>query len=208
MAQDFHTGIQSLDRELPHGIPPGSLLLVKAQPDTQSELLLQSFANDSPSIYITTMRSKDAVEEQFENADFLSKKPEVYGVDQSSPLDELKEHLASFPEDCYIIIDSIDIIERQDKVRYQKFLTKLQEHMLKTDSVAILHGYKYDAEEPENRTITEGISDIIFNLVFEENSGEIETKLIVSKFRGGKALDEVVKIKLTDTVDVDTSHEI
>lgn len=208
MAQDFHTGIQSLDRELPRGIPPGSLLMVKAKPDTQSELLLQSFVNDSTAIYITTLRSKDAVEEQIENADFLTKRPQVYGVDQGSPLDDLKEHLTSLPEDCYIIIDSIDILEEEDSIRYQNFLTNLQEHMLKTGSVAILHGYKYDGEEPRNRTITEGISDIIFNLMFEENSGEIETKLIVSKFRGGKALDEVVKIKLTDTVDVDTSHEI
>lgn len=209
MNDEFYTGIQPLDRELSSGIPPGSLLLLKARPDTQSELLLQTFMNNKDSVYITTNRSKEAVENGLEKSPFLSNLPHLIEVSRESPLDDLKQKVHSLPEDCYVIIDAIDILEQLGATRYQTFLNELQSHMIETDSVAVLHCYKYlNQSPPNNRHLTEGISDIVFNLEFIEDSGDIETKLIVSKFRGGKALDEAVKVKLTNTVQVDTSRDI
>lgn len=208
---DFYTGIQPLDRELPDGIPEGSMLLLKARPDTQSELVLQTFANNSDTVYITTHRDEPVVEERLEASPFLSSMPHIVDIDPSSPLDDLNQKVHSFPEECYIIIDVIDLVENLDTDRYRNFLNDLQNHLSNTDSVAIIHAYKYPDENqnpPENRVLTEGISDIVFNLLFTEDGGDIETKLLVSKFRGGKALDEAVKVRLTDTVQVDTSRDI
>jgi len=184
-------------------------LLLKARPDTQSELILQKFANDSDSIYITTTRNEATVETKLKDSRFLSNMPHIIDIDPSSPLDDLNKKLHSFPENCYIIIDAIDMIENLDQERYRKFLNDLQNHLENTESVGVLHAYKYQNEEPpENRFLTEGIVDIVFNLKFNEDGGDVENKLIVSKFRGGRALEEAVKIKLTDTVEVDTSRDI
>lgn len=208
---EFHTGIQPLDRELPDGIPEGSLLVLKARPDTQSELVLQTFANNSDTVYITTHRDKPIVEDRLEKSPYLTSMPHVIAIDPSSPLDDLNQKVHSFPEECYVIIDSIDLVEDLDLDRYRNFLNDLHNHLSNTDSVGIIHAYKYPNENqipPSNRFLTEGIADIVFNLVFSEESGDVETKLIVSKFRSGKALDEAIKVRLTDTVQVDTSRDI
>lgn len=208
---EFYTGIQPLDRELPDGIPEGSMLVLKARPDTQSELVLQTFANNSDTVYITTHRDKSIVEDKLETSPYLSSMPHVIQVDPASPLDDLNQKVHSFPEDCYIIIDAVDLVEDLDQDRYRNFLNDLQNHLANTESVGILHAYKYPDENqnpPSNRFLTEAISDIVFNLRFSEDSGDVETKLIVSKFRSGKALDEAVKVRLTDTVQVDTSRDI
>jgi len=210
MGDEFYTGIQPLDREMASGLPPGRLLMLKARPDTQSELLLQTFMNNKDSVYITTNRTEEAVKNGLEDSPFLSNLPHIIELSPDSPLDDIKQKVHSLPEDCYVIIDSIDTLEELDSNRYQNFLNELQEHMIETESIAVLHAYKYldGRMPPKNRQITEGISDIVFNLEFIEDSGDIETKLIVSKLRGGKALDEAIKVKLTSTVQVDTSRDI
>lgn len=209
MAGEFRTGIQSLDRELPDGILPGSLVLLKARPDTQSELLLQTFSNNKDTVYITVHRDKPLVEERLKNSPFLTNMPHIIDISQSSPLDDLKQKIQSIPEDCYVIIDSIDLIERLDADRYRNFLNEFQNALVNTKSVGFMHAYKYeDQTPPQSRVMTEGICDVIFNLKFHDEGEDINTRLVVSKFRGGKALDKSLKLTLTDTVDVDTSRDI
>lgn len=209
MANEFRTGIQPLDRELPDGILPGSLVLLKARPDTQSELLLQTFANNKDTVYITVHRDKPLVEDALERSPFLTNMPHIIDISQSSPLDDLKKKIQSIPDGCYVLIDSIDLIEDRDSERYRTFLNEFQNALVNTNSVGIMHAYKYrNQSPPESRVMTEGICDIIFNLQFSDEGDETNTRLVVSKFRGGKALDETVKVKLTDTVQVDTSRDI
>lgn len=209
MAGEFRTGIQSLDRELPDGILPGSLVLLKARPDTQSELLLQTFSNNRDTVYITVHRDKPLVEERLKNSPFLTNMPHIIDISQSSPLDDLKQKIQSIPEDCYVIIDSIDLIERLDSDRYRNFLNEFQNALVNTESVGFMHAYKYEKQSPPTaRVMTEGICDVIFNLQFSDDGEDINNRLVVSKFRGGKALDKSLKLTLTDTVDVDTSRDI
>jgi len=55
--------------------------------------------------------------------------------------------------------------------------------------------------------VTEQVADVIFDLRTTVTGTEMN-RLIVPKFRGGAALEEPLKLKLTDTVSVDTSRDI
>jgi DNA repair protein RadA/Sms len=49
---------------------------------------------------------------------------------------------------------------------------------------------------------------VIFDLRTTVTSAEIVNRLVVPKFRGGAALEEPLKLKLTDSVSIDTSRDI
>jgi KaiC/GvpD/RAD55 family RecA-like ATPase len=79
--------------------------------------------------------------------------------------------------------------------------------MINTGGLTVLHGMK-TAATPQNRGLTEHMADIVFDLDTEVKGSEIENRLAVPKFRGGRALDETIKLRLTEEVDVDTSRDI
>ena len=55
--------IDALDRELEGGLPGGSLVAYTAPPASQSELLLQELTAARDTLYMTTERTEDAVED-------------------------------------------------------------------------------------------------------------------------------------------------
>ena len=52
------------------------------------------------------------------------------------------------------------------------------------------------------------MSDIIWQLRRDVHTTGVEYLLVVSKFRGGCALTEPVKLELTDGIEIDTSRDI
>ncbi|MEF8822069.1 MAG: hypothetical protein V5A52_07315 [Halovenus sp.] len=60
----LQTGIQQIDRELDGGIEQGSLLSVIAGPATQSEALFQQLIGERPTLYLTTLREPESVEQR------------------------------------------------------------------------------------------------------------------------------------------------
>jgi hypothetical protein len=52
------------------------------------------------------------------------------------------------------------------------------------------------------------MADVIFDLKTTVSGSEIENRLAVPKFRGGRALDETIKLQLTEQVTIDTSRDI
>src|SRR6056297_1102355 len=60
----LQTGIQRIDRELDGGIEQGSLLSVIAGPATQSEALFQQLIGERPTLYLTTLREPESVEQR------------------------------------------------------------------------------------------------------------------------------------------------
>ena len=201
------TGISVLDSELQGGIPAGSIVLLKADPASQSELFLYELTAERPTLYLTTVRSDQAVQDAINNAKTRTGSPSVRDVGGDAPLDRANRLVGTLPEESTLIVDVVDTLEQYDRARYRRFLNELQTQMVNTGGIAVLHGMKGDSV-PDNRDLTAHVADVVFDLHTDVNSTEVVNRLIVPKFRGGKALSEPIKLQLAEEVRIDTSRDI
>ncbi|KAB1196157.1 MULTISPECIES: transcriptional regulator [Haloferax] len=201
------TGIDVLDRQLGGGIPAGSVVLLAADPASQSELFLNELTRTRGTLWITTLRSEVAVSDALERCPNPTGNPTIRDVGGDAPLDTANKLVRDLPEGANLIIDVVDILERNEVPRYRKFLNGLQTHMVNTRGLTVLHGLKGESV-PQNRDLTEHMADIVFDLSTKIETSEIENRLAVPKFRGGQALSETIKLRLADQVTVDTSRDI
>jgi archaellum biogenesis ATPase FlaH len=79
--------------------------------------------------------------------------------------------------------------------------------MINTGGVAVLYALSGESI-PANRDITHGMADVILDLETSVVGSDIINVLSVPKYRGGRALDETIKLKLTERVSIDTSRDI
>jgi KaiC/GvpD/RAD55 family RecA-like ATPase len=200
-------GIGSLDRQLEGGLPAGSVVAYCAPPASQSELLLYEFTARRETLYLTTDRSEDAVADALGKATCPTGDPEVRFVPGDAPLENARRMVRGVGEETNVIIDTGDLLERTDRGRYQRFLNELGNHMQNTGSLAFLHCMRTDTES-DLRATTQHMADVVFDLYQERHGTEVETRLGVPKFRGGRALSETIKLELEERVRVDTSRDI
>jgi len=208
------TGIPMLDRELEGGIPPGRMLSLVAPPETQSELLVKEMAISRPTVYISTFRPEWEIREELhdhqqkaDDEQVIDNDLQVSYVDPEILLDEPMEYIGDIPKGANLIIDSINEFELEDRKRYVAFLNTVKEVLWDTGSVGLFYGIE-EATDPPARSLTLKRSDLVWQLDRTVKANEIQTVLIISKFRGGKALTEPVKLVLTDDVQVDMSRDI
>ncbi|MDS0292659.1 RAD55 family ATPase [Halogeometricum luteum] len=206
MSDRLTTGITVLDRELGGGIPAGSIVALLADPASQSELFLYELTAVRGTLYLTTVRSDQAVEDAISRTRTRVGSPTVRDVGAEAPLDAANKLVRDLPEGANLIVDVVDVLEAADPVRYRAFLNGLQTHMVNTGGLAVLHGMKGDA--PTNRRYTEHMADVVFDLRTAVDGAEIENRLAVPKFRGGRAPEETIKLRLSEQVAVDTSRDI
>ncbi|SFG79309.1 RecA-superfamily ATPase, KaiC/GvpD/RAD55 family [Halopelagius inordinatus] len=207
MSERLTTGIDVLDRQLDGGIPAGSIVFLGAEPASQSELFLYELTAVRGTLYLTTVRSDAAVLDAVNRTPGTVGSPTVRDIGASAPLDSANKLVTELPEGANLIVDVVDVLEEAGTARYREFLNELQTHMVNTGGLAILHGLKTD-DAPRNRRYTEHMSDVVFDLQTEVEGAEIENRLAVPKFRGGKAPEETIKLRLSEQVTVDTSRDI
>lgn len=207
MAGRLATGITVLDRQLEGGIPGGSIVVLEAEPASQSELFLYELTATRGTLYLSTVRSEQAVRDGFDRATTRVGKPTVREIGGDAPLDKVNRLVGTLPEEANLIIDVADVLERYDRARYRHFLNGLQTTMVNTGGMAILHGLKGESV-PGNRDMSKHVADVVFDLRTDISGAEVENRLVVPKFRGGKALTEPIKLKLTEAVSIDTSRDI
>ena len=207
MAKRLPTGIDVLDRRFDGGIPRGSVVQFAADPASQSELLLYEWTAARGTLYLTTLRSQAAVADAVRNTRTRVGSPTVREIGGDAPLDTANRLVGTLPEGANLIIDVTDPLERMDRTRYRNFLNVLQTAMVNTGSVAFLHCMK-GGNEPENRVMTEHVADVVWDLRTAVRGTDVVNHLAVPKFRGGRALDETVKLKLEESVTIDTSRDI
>jgi len=202
-------GIDVLDRQLDGGIPTGSIVLFSADPASQSELLLYEVTAVRMALYLTTIRSDQAVQDALDRTSQYTRvgEPTIRDIGVEAPLDQANKLLGTLPTESTLIIDTLDPLERQEPNRYRYFLNQLQTGMRNTESIAILHAMD-GRSVPALRDITEHMADVVFHLNTEIQGTEIVNRLSVPKFRGGSALDETIKLKLSTGVSIDTSRDI
>lgn len=207
MADRLPTGITVLDRQLGGGIPEGSIVFLKAPPASQSELFIYELTAARGTLYLTSVRSATAVDDAVERVQGRVGNPTVRDIGGDAPLDRAHDLVRDLPERANLILDIVDPLERRDPARYRGFLNELQTHMVNTKSLALIHGMK-GKSEPENRHMTEHMADLVFDLQTTVDGSEVENRLAIPKFRGGSALEETIKLQLTEEVSIDTSRDI
>ena len=207
MSERLRTGIDVLDRKLDGGIPPGSIVALVAQPASQAELFLYELTATRGTLYISVDRTGDFVSTSIESAETRTGDPSVRDVGGEAPLDDAAKLISTLPQDSNLIIDPVDVLERQEPSRYRNFLNGLQNQISNTGSLAVLHCLDGNTVPPLRDT-TEHMADIVFQLDTTVKGDRIENHLAVPKFRGGQALSDVIKLELSDQVDIDTSRDI
>jgi KaiC/GvpD/RAD55 family RecA-like ATPase len=207
MADRLRTGISALDRELEGGIPPGSVVALTAPPASQAELFLYELAGERGTLYLTLDRTSDAVRDSLGSAPVAIGDTTVRDVTGDAPLDNASRLVSALPESSNLIVDPIDVLERRDPTRYRNFLNELQNHIYNTGGLALLHGLD-GRDVPALRDTTEHMADVVFQLETVTNGDRVENRLTVPKFRGGRALSDVIKLDLERTIEIDTSRDI
>ena len=201
------TGVEVLDREIAGGLPPGSVVAYQAPAASQGELLLYELTNPRPTLYLSTDRTEDAVKDAIEAANAPTGDPYVRLINGEDKIDAAKRAIRQAFDDMTVIIDPVDNLERSSRARYETMLNELKTHMRNTGGVAFLHSLS-GPNEPELRASTQHIADVIFDLEMSVKAGELETRLSVLKYRGGRIPAEPIKLDLTERVRVDTSRDI
>lgn len=208
------TGIRDLDRNLGGGIPPGRLVAFTAPAETQGELFVKQIASQHDSLYLSSLRPRWEVEETVR--DFLQQagragadrvRTHVRSLDPDDRLGEARDHIADVQDRSILVVDSADELEAEPEADYVAFLNELKRSLWDTGSAGLLHCFERDSDRP-GRRVTLRMADIVWELRRSVEPGDVEYLLVVSKFRGGRALTEPVKLELTDEVRIDTSRDI
>jgi KaiC/GvpD/RAD55 family RecA-like ATPase len=208
MSARLPTGIDVLDRKLEGGIPAGSIITLEADPASQAELLLYELTSTRGTLYLSTGRSDQAVQDGLERTSAETGNPTIRHVGtDGEPLDQAQQLIRALPESANLIIDPADVLERRDQDRYTNFLNELQTQMVNTGGLAFLHCLDGHSP-PQNRDTSKYMADVVFDLETRLNGEELENRLVVPKFRGGGALTEAIKLELTEAVTIDTSRDI
>ena len=200
------TGLDVLDRRLQGGIRPGTVIALTAPPDTQSELLLHALASARDTLYLSTTAPECEIRDRFgarDDAPALT----VERVEPDELLDDPSAVFERVAPGSNLILDVTDGVEGADRTEYLALLDELKAVLSETGSVALLHCMDTD-DAPSRRSLTLKRADLVWRLYLAVTTLSVETRLVVSKFRGGVPLREPLKLHLTDRVEVDTSRDI
>lgn len=224
MPQRLPTGITEIDRSIRKGFITGSIISLVAPPDSQSEVLLEEFANERRTLYLSTTRRVDAVKRAFNHhgrepeasemvfRHMFDDDPTLFGdIDKDHPLDRIEHAIQTVcdsPRESNIIIDTMNVIESMaDQARLIEFFNSVDEILADSESLCFLHCIG-ESSNSDMRNLTLNMSDAVMQVNQNRRGEEIETRLSIPKIRGCSAVSETIKLQLTDSVEVDTSRDI
>ena len=208
MADRLRTGIDVLDRKLDGGIPAGSMVALSAPPNSQAELFLYELTATRGTLWLSLNRTAEAVTDSIETTPTETGDPTVRHISGEAPLDNAGKLVSALPETSNLIVDPLDVLESQEPPsRFRSFMNDLQNHIFNTNSLAILHCLE-GRSVPPLRDTTEHFADVVFHLQTDITGDEVENRLSIPKFRGGRAPSDTIKLNLVEEVKIDTSRDI
>lgn len=201
------TGLSLLDRRIGGGIPPGQLVALVSPPDVQAELLLEALSAPRGTLYVSTVHPPEEIRRRTPPtaAGETAGDRTVVQVSPREFLEEPDAWLSGLAERSTVVVDPTDDLEAGEE--YRTFLTALRTRLTETGSVGVLHCLER-ASPPEARWLTLKRADAVWELRVITGPLAVESRLYVTKDRDGSALEEPVKLRLTDSVRVDTSRDI
>ncbi|QZX98928.1 DUF7125 family protein [Halobaculum rubrum] len=195
------TGIDPLDRRLGGGLPVGSLTALVAPVGSSAELLLEAAAEPSDALVVSLNRPASAV------ADGYPDEATVIERDPAALAAAPEETFAVLPERGTLVVTPTLGVEELTPTDLRRVLDAAADAVDDADGAGYLHCPE-PATDTAGRTRTLARVDSVWLLDVRTATMTIENRLYVTKVRGGAALDEPLKLKLTDRVVVDTSRDI
>jgi KaiC/GvpD/RAD55 family RecA-like ATPase len=204
MGLRFTTGVEMLDRELDGGIQAGSLVALAAPPASQSERLLYELTTQQRTLYVTTERRSEAVEDALHDA-VEPRCLKVREISGQEPLDDLLDLVDALADGTFVVVDPAAPLERDPD--YRAALSELRSRLREKGSVAVFHCVD-GRTVPDGRDVTEYMADVIFDLSVDLHREHLRTRLTVPKCRRGDAPCEALKLDFSRHVTVDNSRDI
>lgn len=210
----YPTGIAGLDSELDGGIDPGTLVALEIDSASQGDALLRHLAAQQPTLYVSTTRTKDSVEEWLQDYQLLIDMTHIQ-VKHTGPdrkLAAIDTYLDQLTQPVNVIIDPVDHLESGDEERYLETLHHLKCHIRKTDRIGYLHIQSGHGDDPRNgdhdwantyRTV-----DMVWQLSPNVNDMTNNTRLVVTKRRAHATPEKPLELDIGRTITVDTSRNI
>ena len=206
MSGRLSTGLSILDRRLGGGIRAGNLVALVAPAEGQSELFLRQLVSTAPTTYVSLVRPAGEVLADFDAAGVSL---DTVSVVECSPSDLASnpEKYLTVPEEGYVILDCMDLVETLDGNAHLPVLDTLCSRINEQRGVGVVLCL---AEHSENlaRRLTLHRADDVWQLQLVVTNLSIDNRLLVTKSRGSPAFVEPIKLKLTDRVSLDTSRDI
>jgi KaiC/GvpD/RAD55 family RecA-like ATPase len=204
----FPTGLRFLDKQLNGGLKADGILALTSPAQSQVELLFQELARERPLTYVSLLSPDETelrgiVDPSGDDAVDLS----VAYHDPDTVLADPESFAAGLPEDSYVVIDSVNPVERASPEKHLEFLNAVKQRIQRTGSFAVIHCLKQEPP-PENRALTLKRADHIWDLRVSVESSDIETVLCITKSRENQILSEPLPLEFSDEVRIDTSRSI
>ena len=228
------TGIAVLDRTIGGGLPAGSMTYFSADPRSMSEIFIYQFTQSRKTYYFTTGRRPKYVFEDIVNAGFDPSNiifVDIYSEYYFSSHGDMTENVGneyvdskiiefteynirniendSKGEDINIIIDSFSFFMN---LSVNSGITRQLTNLIyeTTKNLQCLT-YLYCPKGGQSEHIENAIlfnSDVIFEVNLERASDKVVNTLSIPKIRGMVPNAEIIKFKIGEGVQIDTSRDI
>ena len=179
-ADRMATGIEPLDRAFDGGFPPGSVVVLRTPPASQSELLLHELTATRGTLYLSTEREESVVRHEMDASTATAGAPTVRSLtDEADPLAAADALVGALPDGANLVVDSVGELERRGRESYVEFLNGLKRTVRERSCLVVLHCLESE-DTPAARPTTIHAADAVLDVNPERGS---ETSIEVPKFR-------------------------
>ncbi|MDF1531764.1 MAG: ATPase domain-containing protein [Methanosarcinales archaeon] len=227
-------GIYVLDRSIGGGIPAGSMVYISAATRSMAEVFLYQFTQARKTFYFCTERRPSFIKQDIMNMKFDVSEVEfvdVYGSYFLSPQGEMVDNVGNEFVDAKIVeymeynLESILSDDSRGPVTIivdtfsfflnlnvnhgmiRRLLNVIYETTKKTGGLTFLYGLKESIDKRLENEIF-NTSDAIFDIEMENSADKIVNKLSIPKLRGMTPTAEIIKFKIGEGIQIDTSRDI
>lgn len=217
------TGIDALDRRLGGGFSEGHTVAMVTTPDTPSVRILHELMRQRPTVYITTLRPRSAIESELaqlddENMDVTVRaagevkhtnemlhsftESSIYSanIDQRERIfDEVNEIIGTVENGQNVVVDPMNPLETsENKTAYVRLLRSIADQLRDVDGLGIFHCLSFRTP-PRLREKTLTMVDSVWDLDMNtDNDDNLELQMTIPKNRSGKLVFERVTLLINE----------
>ena len=228
------SGIYVLDRSIGGGIPGGSVIYISASTKSMSEVFMYQFTQSRKTYYFCTERRPKYVQQDIENMNFDTSQivfVDVYGSYFMSPHGEMIDNVGNEYVDAKVVefmeynLKSILSEETEGEVNIivdtftffmnlnlntgiiRRLMNIIYETTKETGGLTFLYSLK-DSHDQKLENEIVNTCDAIFDVDIEKSGDKIINKLSIPKIRGMTPTAEMIKFKIGEGIQIDTSRDI
>ena len=228
------SGIYVLDRSMGGGIPGGSVVYISATTKSMSEVFLYQFTQSRKTYYFCTERRPKYVQQDIANMNFDTSQivfVDVYGSYFMSPQGEMIDiggngfmdaKIVEFMEynlksilseetdgEINIIVDTFTFFMNLNLNSgiVRRLMNIIYETTKETGGLTFLYSLK-DSHDQKLENEIVNTCDAIFDVDIEKTGDKIISKLSIPKIRGMTPTAEMIKFKIGEGIQIDTSRDI